>query len=84
MTELEQVRTKTIIAVIKSYTESDMILFIKQRLEQDYINDQEELIEDALAFDIIDTDKAEELDKASTKAYDEMLQEVRFKCQASE
>ena len=38
MTELEQVRTKTIIAVLESYTESDMILFIKQRLEQDYID----------------------------------------------
>ena len=63
MTELEQIRTKTILAVIRSYTESDMILFIKQRLEQDYINDRDELIEDALAFDIIDTDRAEELDK---------------------
>jgi hypothetical protein len=68
MTELEQVRTKTIIAVIESYTESDMILFIKQRLEQDYINDQDELIEDALAFDIIDTDKAEELDQCQVSA----------------
>ena len=63
MTELEQVRTKTIIAVIESYTESDMILFIKQRLEQDYIDNRDELIEDALAFDIINTDKAEELDQ---------------------
>jgi hypothetical protein len=63
MTELEQVRTKTIIAVLESYTESDMILFIKQRLEQDYIDNRDELIEDALAFDIIDTDKAEELDQ---------------------
>ena len=63
MTELEQVRTKTIIAVIESYTESDMILFVKQRLEQDYIDNRDELIEDALAFDVIDTDKAEELDK---------------------
>ena len=63
MTELEQVRTKTIIAVIESYTESDMILFIKQRLEQDYIDNRDELIEDALAFDIIDEDKAEELDQ---------------------
>jgi len=68
MTELEQVRTKTIIAVIESYTESDMILFVKQRLEQDYINDQDELIEDALAFDIIDTDKAEELDQCQVSA----------------
>ena len=68
MTELEQVRTKTIIAVIESYTESDMILFIKQRLEDDYINDQDELIEDALAFDIIDTDKAEELDQCQVSA----------------
>ena len=68
MTELEQVRTKTIIAVIESYTESDMILFIKQRLEQDYINDQDELIEDALAFDIIDTNKAEELDQCQVSA----------------
>jgi len=63
MTELEQVRTKTIIAVIESYTESDMILFIKQRLEQDYIDNRDELIEDALAFDIIDEDKAEQLDQ---------------------
>jgi len=63
MTELEQVRTKTIIAVLESYTESDMILFIKQRLEQDYIDNRDELIEDALAFDIITTDKAEELDQ---------------------
>jgi len=63
MTELEQVRTKTITAVIESYTESDMILFIKQRLEQDYIDNRDELIEDALAFDIINTDKAEELDQ---------------------
>jgi len=63
MTELEQIRTKTILAVIESYTESDMILFIKQRLEQDYIDNRDELIEDALAFDIIDEDKAEELDQ---------------------
>ena len=68
MTELEQVRTKTIIAVIESYTESDMILFIKQRLEQDYIDNRDELIEDALAFDIIDTDKAEELDQCQASA----------------
>ena len=63
MTELEQIRTKTIIAVLESYTESDMILFIKQRLEQDYIDNRDELIEDALAFDIINIDKAEELDQ---------------------
>lgn len=68
MTELEQVRTKTIIAVIESYTESDMILFIKQRLEQDYIDNRDELIEDALAFDVIDTDKAEELDQCQVSA----------------
>jgi hypothetical protein len=68
MTELEQVRTKTIIAVIESYTESDMILFVKQRLEQDYIDNRDELIEDALAFDIIDTDKAEELDQCQVSA----------------
>ncbi len=68
MTELEQVRTKTIIAVLESYTESDMILFIKQRLEQDYIDNRDELIEDALAFDIIDTDKAEELDQCQVSA----------------
>jgi len=68
MTELEQVRTKTIIAVIESYTESDMILFVKQRLEQDYIENRDELIEDALAFDIIDTDKAEELDQCQASA----------------
>ena len=52
-----QLIEKLVPQVVESFTMDDLIKFVSSRLEIDYLDDFDMLVEDALAFDLIEDEK---------------------------
>ena len=52
-----QLIEKLVPQVVESFTMDDLIKFVSLRLEIDYLDDFDMLVEDALAFDLIEDEK---------------------------
>ena len=52
-----QLIEKLVPQVVESFTMDDLIDFVSSRLEMDYLEDFDMLVEDALTFDLIEDEK---------------------------
>ena len=52
-----QLIEKLVPQVVESFTMDDLIKFVSLRLEIDYLDDFDMLVEDALTFDLIEDEK---------------------------
>ena len=52
-----QLIEKLVPQVVESFTMDDLIDFVSSRLEMDYLEDFDRLVEDALTFDLIEDEK---------------------------
>ena len=52
-----QLIEKLVPQVVESFTMDDLVKFVSSRLEIDYLDDFDMLVEDALTFDLIEDEK---------------------------